>query len=382
MSHGVAAVVLATPLVWCAVAEAAEAHAPAVIGAPSVAAPRPTDPSAEETVPSESEVSEAQDAAELAAEEVAAITAELEAAEARLEALQREVAEAVSAHEKAQEQLADAEEAVERATARLETARRAREAADAALSSEAALIYMQGGALQNLTALLLTPPNAMSDLTVVLDGNARRVDHELRVATKAAAEAANRERELSAARDDREAAADEAGETRVSVEKDAEKAGEEAARLGELQEALSARLDELEAGAADLATRREAAARPGGVDLLGLQGDGSLGSGPRAAQEIARSMMPTFGWDDDAEFACLVTLWHNESGWSWSATNPSSGAYGIPQALPGWKMASAGSDWLTNPATQIAWGMDYIDGRYGSPCSALDAFYSRSPHWY
>ena len=70
-------------------------------------------------------------------------------------------------------------------------------------------------------------------------------------------------------------------------------------------------------------------------------------------------MMASYRWDE-AEFTCLVGLWHAESGWSWSATNPSSGAYGIPQALPGWKMASAGSDWLTNPATQITWGMDYI----------------------
>ena len=115
--------------------------------------------------------------------------------------------------------------------------------------------------------------------------------------------------------------------------------------------------------------------------LLGVQAAGALGSGPRAAQDIARSKMPSYGWDA-AEHACLVELWHGESGWSWSATNPSSGAYGIPQSLPGWKMASAGSDWLTNPATQITWGMDYIETVYGSPCGALDRWLSRSPHWY
>ena len=134
----------------------------------------------------------------------------------------------------------------------------------------------------------------------------------------------------------------------------------------------------LEQGAADLEGLREAAARLDGTSLLGVQASGGA---PRAAQEIARAKMASYGWDA-AEFTCLVGLWNAESGWSWSATNPSSGAYGIPQSLPGWKMASAGSDWLTNPATQITWGMNYIRSVYGSPCKAYDQFLSRSPHWY
>jgi hypothetical protein len=93
-------------------------------------------------------------------------------------------------------------------------------------------------------------------------------------------------------------------------------------------------------------------------------------------------MMGSYGWDTGSQFTCLVNLWNAESGWSWSATNPYSGAYGIPQALPAYKMSSAGSDWLTNPATQIRWGMGYISGRYGDPCTAWDTFLSRSPHWY
>ena len=79
---------------------------------------------------------------------------------------------------------------------------------------------------------------------------------------------------------------------------------------------------------------------------------------------------------------CLDKLWTKESGWNHKARNPSSGAYGIPQALPGWKMSSAGSDWLTNPATQISWGLRYIEDVYGSPCQAYDQFLARSPHWY
>ena len=75
-----------------------------------------------------------------------------------------------------------------------------------------------------------------------------------------------------------------------------------------------------------------------------------------------------FGFGAD-QFGCLDSLWNRESGWSLNADNPSSGAYGIPQALPGSKMASAGADWATNPATQISWGLGYIRDRYGSPAA-------------
>lgn len=86
-------------------------------------------------------------------------------------------------------------------------------------------------------------------------------------------------------------------------------------------------------------------------------------------QQIAQQMLGQFGWSA-SQFSCLQPLWQRESGWSVSASNPSSGAYGIPQALPGSQMASTGSDWQTNAATQIRWGLQYIQGRYGSPCGA------------
>ncbi|MFD4421471.1 lytic transglycosylase domain-containing protein [Agromyces sp. NPDC058484] len=100
---------------------------------------------------------------------------------------------------------------------------------------------------------------------------------------------------------------------------------------------------------------------------------------PTGAQAIARDMLAQRGWGDD-QFGCLVELWNHESGWNVYASNPSSGAYGIPQALPGSKMASAGADWETNPATQISWGLGYIAGRYGTPCGAWDTFNSQG--WY
>ena len=98
-----------------------------------------------------------------------------------------------------------------------------------------------------------------------------------------------------------------------------------------------------------------------------------------SAQDIAHQMLQAQGMGDD-QFTCLVNLWNRESGWRVDAENPTSGAYGIPQAYPGSKMASAGADWQTNPATQITWGLGYIDGRYGNPCGAWTFF--QSNNWY
>ena len=90
---------------------------------------------------------------------------------------------------------------------------------------------------------------------------------------------------------------------------------------------------------------------------------------PGTAQSIAYNMMPSFGFDPKAQFGCLDNIWTRESGWRYNAEN-ASGAYGIPQALPGSKMASSGADWQTNPATQINWGLGYIKSTYGTPCNA------------
>ena len=94
-------------------------------------------------------------------------------------------------------------------------------------------------------------------------------------------------------------------------------------------------------------------------------------------KSIAQAKLAERGWS--GQFSCLNSLWEKESGWSTSAANPS-GAYGIPQALPGSKMASSGSDWRTNPATQIDWGLDYISETYGTPCAAWS--HSQSNNWY
>jgi hypothetical protein len=90
---------------------------------------------------------------------------------------------------------------------------------------------------------------------------------------------------------------------------------------------------------------------------------------PNTAQSIAYHIMGSFGFSPTTYFGCLLDLWNRESGWRYDAEN-ASGAYGIPQALPGSKMSSAGADWETNPATQIKWGLGYIKQIYGNPCSA------------
>jgi hypothetical protein len=102
--------------------------------------------------------------------------------------------------------------------------------------------------------------------------------------------------------------------------------------------------------------------------------------GTTEPREIARQILKNkYGYGED-DFACFNNIIMRESMWDIDATNPSSGAYGIPQALPGSKMASAGSDWRTNPATQIIWGIEYMKDRYGSPCAAWS--FKRANGWY
>jgi hypothetical protein len=103
-----------------------------------------------------------------------------------------------------------------------------------------------------------------------------------------------------------------------------------------------------------------------------------VGGAPGSAQQIAQQMLDAVG--QGGQFSCLDSLWSRESDWSASASNPGTGAYGIPQALPGVKMASAGLDWQTDAATQIRWGLSYINSLYGSPCGAWS--HEESAGWY
>jgi hypothetical protein len=131
------------------------------------------------------------------------------------------------------------------------------------------------------------------------------------------------------------------------------------------------------ARAAQLAAAHRAAARRAAADRASRAYVRSLT--PGSARALGASMVAARGWST-SQFACLDSMWTHESNWRVNAYNASSGAYGIPQAQPGSKMAGYGSDWRTNAATQIAWGLSYIASRYGSPCSAW-AFWQNN-HWY
>jgi len=121
---------------------------------------------------------------------------------------------------------------------------------------------------------------------------------------------------------------------------------------------------------------------PGTVPADGNSGYSTPTGGPQSIGQVLASNM---GWEG-AEWTALVELWNGESNWNPHAKNPSSGAYGIPQALPYTKMPKAAwpedKGGQSDPSAQIQWGLSYIKGRYGSPRMALAAWKGRSPHWY
>ncbi|MGW4434827.1 aggregation-promoting factor C-terminal-like domain-containing protein [Streptomyces sp. NPDC004596] len=116
------------------------------------------------------------------------------------------------------------------------------------------------------------------------------------------------------------------------------------------------------------------AAASAGLALSAAPGHAAADSAS-SARTIAQKMIP-----DAAQYTAFSKIVEHESGWNPSATNSSSGAYGLVQALPGSKMASAGADWKTNPATQIKWGLDYMNSRYGSPAKAWSFWQANG--WY
>jgi hypothetical protein len=150
-------------------------------------------------------------------------------------------------------------------------------------------------------------------------------------------------------------------------------------RTAELRTALEAARAEraAEEAAAEAQRQAEAAAAAEAQRRAELLAAANTPDGAKAvAQQMAAER---YGWGGD-QFSCLTSLWQKESSWNYQAYNASSGATGIPQALPGSKMASAGTDWQTNAATQIAWGLDYISRAYGSPCGAWGK--SQAVGWY
>jgi hypothetical protein len=152
------------------------------------------------------------------------------------------------------------------------------------------------------------------------------------------------------------------------------------AQLKTLQVKSSALQDSYAAAQRAKAAAAANGASAGGTGLGGISaGAGSLS--PAGAQAYAASRLGAYGWSS-GQMSCLISLWNIESGWRWNAYNASSGAYGIPQSLPGSKMATAGGDWTTSSRTQIEWGLGYIQARYSTPCGAYSFETSHVPYWY
>nr|WP_255951201.1 lytic transglycosylase domain-containing protein [Streptomyces sp. ODS25] len=151
----------------------------------------------------------------------------------------------------------------------------------------------------------------------------------------------------------------------------AKKSAEEAARKAAAKSAVD-KQQAAEKAAKDAKERKEAASRSATRDASSFSTQSSYTTAQ--VQAIARQMVPA------DQFQCFSNIVSHESGWNYRAVNASSGAYGLFQALPGSKMSSAGADWQTNPATQIKWGLSYMDGRYDSPCGAWSFW--QANHWY
>jgi flagellar biosynthesis GTPase FlhF len=155
----------------------------------------------------------------------------------------------------------------------------------------------------------------------------------------------------------------------------AQKAAEEAARKQAAKDA-AARKEAAEQAAAEKAAAEREAREAASRSAVRSASDIAVQSSYTIAevQAIARQMVPA------DQFQCFSNIVDHESGWNYQASNPSSGAYGLMQALPGSKMSTAGADWQTNPATQIKWGLGYMDDRYGGPCGAWEFW--QANNWY
>ncbi|UOE45129.1 hypothetical protein [Agromyces larvae] len=300
----------------------------------------------------------------------------------------------------------DADEAHRTATARAAAlharADAAQQAADASagrFARVAALLSRDGGVAPTLRLLLRTgadrPTGRSDQLLSDLGRTTRLADLNAAAAARAAAgrataAALTAQADVAASERDRLAreAADRAAAAQAAHEAAEARVLEQRATVQTLYEQLASLRDRT----ADLERRyrigeqaraeaaaREAAAAAANAGLSTAPPPPGVVVDPAAAKAYARQAIGAYGWGD-GEFRCLELLWTRESSWRADAYNASSGAYGIPQSLPGAKMASAGDDWRTNANTQINWGLAYISARYGAPCSAWA--HSEAVNWY
>ena len=249
----------------------------------------------------------------------------------------------------------------------------------AALSRAAQLANVTGAVAERAKATRADAA-ALSDQADVAEAERTRLAAEAAAAAEAAdaahEEAESRVSEQRAALDTLYAQLASLRERSVELERQF-RIGEQAAREQAAREQAAR-----EQAARDAAGRAAAGAGSSAVGGGGNAGGApppGVVADPAAARAYAASAIGAYGWGS-AQYDCLVRLWNRESGWRADAYNASSGAYGIPQSLPGSKMAAAGADWRTNAATQVNWGLSYISARYGSPCGAWA--HSEAYNWY
>ncbi len=358
---------------------------------------------ADDVFPTQAQVDAAKANAAQAAAMVSQIEAQYAAASSRLLVLQQQVSAAMAAVAAAQSLLQSRTAELEDAETTAADARTRQSEATQALRRDAAVMYQeQVGGLGQLSVLLGEGgPQRVADYTSAMTHVATQRQANVDLASDSANIAAEATRRASVARAQQQQAKEEADRAQAQAQVQVDGAQAETNRIQAEQDRRVAdlanlrqvavqveqdRQDGLAREAARIAAQRAAAEAAARAQQRPAQGSWPSppsaptggGGDPRAT---ARSLLSTYGWGAD-QWSCLNQLWIGESGWNWSATNASSGAYGIPQSLPASKMASAGADWLTNPTTQVIWGMGYIRDRYGSPCAAWSFWLSQSPHWY
>lgn len=333
-----------------------------------------------------------------AKQSAAATQAELTTIQAATAQLQSELDAAGAAELKAAYAATEAQDALDAAdarlgslTAQLATAKSQAAAATARFVGTQVQLDRLGGG-DDLTAQLLATSGGSSDLLGRLSSldqlgrrssdleTAARQKQNLVTSLQAQATAAEKARAaLKADADDKLQAAQTAqasAQARLAAgQAQLGTLTQQAAALNGQAQSVQSQYD------AGVAVKAAAAAKSGSSGGTGSIDTSGVVVNVAAAQAYAAQAIGRYGWGADQD-DCLVLLWNMESGWRANAYNPSSGAYGIPQAWPADKMASAGADWMTNANTQIDWGLAYIRSAYGTPCGAWSFEMSHTPHWY
>ncbi len=349
---------------------------------PAAAIPAPHEPATD--YPSWNDVQAAKGNEEATAATVSRIRESLSALQVEAARLGDEAVRLTAIADRARVELRRATEAAENLSDRADAAAAQAKRSSSRAAALSTALYRSGSA--GLSAEMLVDRTAGSSDLLDRLGMLDKVGAQFQQVLQRSEIDRNEARALSdqatvarAARD-RQASATKTAADAAGVAADAAEAAV-ASEQSHLDE-LYAQLADLKNTTAQLEQQYEVglqASNEGGTGGGGIDVPPSDGNDPAAAQAFAFSMLASYGFGQDQN-SCLLALWNRESGWRTNAYNSSSGAYGIPQSLPGSKMAAVGADWRTSYTTQVTWGILYILGRYSSPCGAWS--HSESVGWY